>query len=588
MPYRPADKGVAAMADDEARDIDWTLTRGRVLLLLRVLLIIALLGPALGLLHGKEQFTAWLFLRQDIAVVLLIMVCVTFFRGGKPVAPVGAKRGTRWLDHGAAPWAMASAIILFCWLGHVWLLGGHDLTRDEQMANFDAALLASGRLFAVIPDDWRPYAEALNQTFMLPIAQQGAWASNYLPGNAVMRALFDMGGAAAFTGPVMTGIGAIALWSIARRLWPDDAGTRWLVLLLYAGSSQVITIGMTAYAMPAHLALNLVWLALFLRGGWAHGGAILAGALATGLHQPIFHPLFVAPFLIGLVVARRWRLAALYGGAYAVIGLFWLSWPLLVAHAASGGVASAMAGEQLSYIDRIGMLLSDIGPASISLMAMNLLRFIAWQHLLLLPLLVGGVALAWRAPLVRPLAAGIGGTILVIGILLAYQGHGWGYRYLHGLIGSACIIAGHGWAALPRLRADPRIARLGHGLSFAVLIPLHLWMVASFTRPYADADRAIAKINADVVVIDDTAVAFGADLVINRPDLDNRPIRLMASALTPFETAAICGLQSVTFMTRDDLVPIAPMLPSAGNPRHMDSLIAACAARSDRATIARQ
>jgi hypothetical protein len=33
-------------------------------------------------------------------------------------------------------------------------------------------------------------------------------------------------------------------------------------------------------------------------------------------------------------------------------------------------------------------------------------------------------------------------------ILLPYQGHGWGYRYLHGLIGSLSLLAGYGWIAL--------------------------------------------------------------------------------------------------------------------------------------------
>ena len=82
--------------------------------------------------------------------------------------------------------------------------------------------------------------------------------------------------------------------------------------------------------MPAHLAFNLAWLWLFLRGGKAgHAGAIAVGFLATGIHQLIFHPMFVAPFVLQLWLRRRWGLGALYTLAYAAICLFWIEyWPL--------------------------------------------------------------------------------------------------------------------------------------------------------------------------------------------------------------------------------------------------------------------
>src|SRR3546814_2509369 len=70
---------------------------------------------------------------------------------------------------------------------------------------------------------------------------------------------------------------------------------------------------MTAYAMTAHFALNMVWLALFLRNDWkGHFGAAVVAFLAIGLHQLQFHPLFAAGFLFWIVLQRRWGLAAFY------------------------------------------------------------------------------------------------------------------------------------------------------------------------------------------------------------------------------------------------------------------------------------
>jgi len=46
------------------------------------------------------------------------------------------------------------------------------------------------------------------------------------------------------------------------------------------------------------------------------------------------------------------------------------------------------------------------------------------------------------------LVAGLVLTLLAMFMLLPYQGHGWGYRYLHGLIGSAALLGGYGWITL--------------------------------------------------------------------------------------------------------------------------------------------
>lgn len=552
----------------------------RLPLLLALLLGIGLIGVLIDPVHDKRQFSAFLFVRQDLAVAILIALLLRY-----GLKSADAAQSPRWMDALASrPWLFGLAPLLVCWAGHHWLLNAYDLTRDEQMASFDATVFAQGRLFWPIEPDWRPMADALNQFFMLPIADRQAWISSYLPINALMRAGMALIGDAGLASPIFTAVGALALWRIAERIWPGNAEARTVALLLYAGSSQVVIQGMTAHAMAGHLALNLVWLWLFLRGGWSHAGAIFVGLLATGLHQPLFHPLFVFPILTGLLIQRRWPLAILYAAAYAVICLFWLGWPNMIAQLAGGPMAAlSSTGDRLGYADRVADLVHGIGPISLWLMAMNLLRFVAWQHLLLLPLAAAGVTLAWRAPLVRPLVAGIALHILLIGLLLAFQGHGWGYRYLHGVIGSFCLLGAQGWIALRGHWPGARLWTWSNVASFGVLLPLHMAMAAWLTLPYARVSAQIDRLPADIAVIDEGAVAFGSDLVINRPDLSNRPLRLLAGSLTAEQVAMLCRTRRVAFVDTDGLQPIAKVIDAApGANSHYRDLKARCApARSN-------
>ena len=83
---------------------------------------------------------------------------------------------------------MIALILLVGWAGHYLVFDGYDLSRDEQMASFDTAIFRHGHLFAPIPAAWRPIADALNLTFILPIGAREYWVSAYLPIHAAWRA----------------------------------------------------------------------------------------------------------------------------------------------------------------------------------------------------------------------------------------------------------------------------------------------------------------------------------------------------------------------------------------------------------------
>ncbi len=515
-----------------------------------IILISSMLIVLTNMYYDRQNLLAFiLFTRQDIFITFGVIFVAAL---SKPRIDNVCK-DEKWSDYLSRPLILilfATFLIALCHAGHHLVFFDRDLSGDEQMANFDAQIFAHGRLFEAIPPFWRPFTRALNdKMFILPIGDHEAWVSGYLPINAAMRTAVGMLVDRSFTSPLLVGVGFLALWRVGERLLPDSPPARAVALLLYAGSSQIIVTGMTSFAMSGHLALNLLWLALFLENRRAtHIGAAIVGFLATGLHQPLAHPLFVLPFM-GLIAAqRRWRLLAFYGMSYALISAFWLAWPIWIsAHGA--GAIPPHSGTDVNFLDRLLTAVGTPNLRGLTLMAANLLRFAAWQHLLLLPLLALGISVTWRGdPLARALAIGLLLPIPVMFILLPYQGNGWGYRYLHGVIGNACLLGGYGWRALEAKGLSLRSAfRQSSLATFLLVIPAHAYMARQWAAPFAQVARSIAASKAAIVIIGDDTTSFGMDLLTNRPDLSNRPIKLAASQLVPSDMRALCGFGSVSF-----------------------------------------
>ncbi|MGH6876236.1 MAG: hypothetical protein ACREHV_02535, partial [Rhizomicrobium sp.] len=463
--------------------------------------------------------TAILFYRQDRWLLLiesgvLLAACV------RP----GSRKHPLHLPQWALP-LIALVLVCVCYAGGKWLLFGYELSRDEQMAVFDARIFSSGLLVQPLPAAWQAHAAALNTWYMLPVAHPIAWISAYLPMNAALRAVVGLVADPALTGPLMVALGLLSLWKCARLLWPEDQEAAIIALLLYLGSGQVLIAGMTAYAMPAHLAFNLMWLWFFLLNRRvADLAALLVAFVATGLHQPLFHPLFAAPILFVLLRERNWPRAALFAVGYGAICAFWLAWPNWM-HALVAGPNSTTAAAGTDYFTRLLLALSHGDPTRWQDMAANLLRFFAWQHLLLLPLMVIGAAAAWRERLVGAFASIIILTVGIMLVIMPYQGHGFGYRYLHGAIGVAILLAVYGWRSLVARRDWLRPVFMRATLAgLIVLLPLQAWMARAFYAPFAQLDRRIAASGADYFIAGENDVPCAHDLVINRPDLSNRPI----------------------------------------------------------------
>jgi hypothetical protein len=469
----------------------------------------------------------------------------------------------------------AAILAMLLWAGAYLLLDNYPLTRDEHMAAFDMAIFRGGHLAAPLDPAWRRFATALTPAFLLPLQGNAAWVSGYMPGNAMLRAAFSCIADPTLMNPVLAAVGGIAVFGIGKRIFPESRGTQTLVLLLYATSAQLLAAAMTSYAMTAHLALNLVWLLLYLRGTRpGHAAAIALGFVGIGLHQIVFHPLFAAPFIDQLRRRGDWRTAAAYAVSYAAFLLFWISYPHLVAVSAGTGPAAGAGSGSTGFIaDRILPLLENRDPTTVQLTAANVVRFVAWQNLALLPLmLLSAGAVRRDEGIARPLAWGVLLTIVAMTLLLPYQGHGWGYRYLHGLIGSCALLAGYGWREFREREQVRRFVRIATVATLFGSLPFLLWQAHTFVHPYARLSKLIDRSGADIVVVDTEGTGFVVDEVRNSPDLSNRPIRLASTPLHPTDIQLLCARGTLAFVGLKPIEAVGLAPPETSEPLHFRQL----------------
>lgn len=543
-----------------------------------VAIVLLICNFADGVFHGSRALPSFFFRQQDLAILAGLLVLEIALRR-IPRLPDGlGKLAGRWaaspvftaLAQPRRPLVAVVALAVACgvigWIGTGLVFGGYALSTDEVMANFDAAILAHGELMAKVAPAWRGNLSALAPQFVFHPDGGAFWMSSYLPVNAGLRALGVMIGARDWVSPVLATISVIAVFGVGRRLWPDRPQIAWFAAILLATSSQMLITAMTPYAMTAHLAFDLVWLWLFLTNRWwSHAGAIVVGAAACGLHQLIFHPLFVAPFIAQLWLDRRWRLAALYTLAYAGVCLFWVDYVSYALKTVTDVVAATPGGKPQGglawVIVTLRLLLSDFNLAAIGLTAKNLIRYVTWQNVLTTPLLVLGAMAAIRAKGVpRALLIGIVITNIATFVLMAYQGHGWGYRYMHGLLGSACLLAAWTWATLSERLDAPGKAKAQvvfltvAALCVLVLLPVRAWQAHRFARPYATAYAELQNAKTPIVIVDSTGVRFGADLVRNDPYLTNRPLIFDPGLLDMKRLGDLCARYPVTLFDHRDAV----------------------------------
>ncbi|MCB9948062.1 MAG: hypothetical protein H6842_09575 [Rhodospirillaceae bacterium] len=514
--------------------------------------------PQLQALVGFHLFvqhdTAWLL---GAAVVLALAL-----PAGRLLArrtwPVGLPTSRTVL--GAPVIALVGAVVVVAAAGSWLVFAGHPLAMDEFMALFQARALQGGALIPALPADWADFAEALQPIFLRHDPTLGVWSPDYRPGNAAIVALFGAVHLAPLAEPLMAGASVALVAWLARRTWPEERHLPIIAAALLAASPQLLVTAMTPYSMTAHLFFNLAWVVLHVRDDRAgHAGALAVGFLAIGLHQVHVHPAFILPFMLSLLWRRRVWLAALYASAYAAFLLFWLFWRD-IAMALEGLPHSVGVGDGGYLAEGLLRRLRSHSLADIHMWLGNLGRFVAWQNLALLPLAVAGLAQLRRAPwLVRMLAWGCLTSLLPYLLLMPYQGHGWGYRYLHVCLGSFALIAAYGWVALKRDLAPASARRTAAALVAAAAIgvvvgvPLRAVQAHRFAHPFAEAQAYVERLPVDAVLIDTAAIWYGTDLVRNDPFLRNTPKLMAVGQLTDGQLETLCRDRDVAFVGLADL-----------------------------------
>ncbi|MEM1179016.1 MAG: hypothetical protein AAGM22_11775 [Acidobacteriota bacterium] len=495
-----------------------------------VCLSLARRGPHLEIGTGPREYynIFWVLSERHEPLALsivLVALAIGYWMNVLRRAELRERRAPRWLVPG-----LAGAAFLVTALGTSLVFLDFPLSMDEYNMEFQAEIFSRGQLSAEVPEPWRPYADALSPSFVDYNADTRRWASSYLPIYAALRAAVLTVHPKLPLNPLLAAVSVLLIAAVARRLWPDRRGAEWVAVALLVTSSHFLVTSMTFYPLTGHLAFNLLWLWLYLRDdrlGWAL--VPLVGALAMGLHQFVNHAIFAAPFLLRVVLDRRWSLAAWLAGTYTASLSVWFAWMQTQRADSIGDIASKAWGlpgheqwlfQGLSWTQAFTWQM----PFAVVLTVLGLLRFPN------LPTPVKDAAL----------------SVLITGaffLTFRYdQGHGWGYRYLFPALGCLVLLMTAGALELfDRLGAGRGRALLATGFatSLLVLLPIRLLQVHALVLPFAAASDYLAKAPTDAVFLDGNSVWYGRDLVRNDPFFERGPVIIDTSDTRGVELHAI-------------------------------------------------
>ncbi|HEY2714352.1 MAG TPA: hypothetical protein VGI60_17715 [Chthoniobacterales bacterium] len=456
---------------------------------------------------------------------------------------------------------IAAGVFAIAALGTEFVCHNYALSADEFMTNFQAQIFLRGEVTAEVPAKWLPALRVIKPTYVDYLPAKHAWKATYLPVYAAMRALFQSVYLQSFLNPFLAALTVLVLYATARNIWPNERQNALLAVFLLTGSAQFLVMAMTEYSMPAHLALNTIWLWLYSQPDRRRFYlAPVVGLLAIGLHQPIVHALFVAPFLLRLVWQRRWRPVVIFGIIYSLGCTFWCAWRLHYA---------TPAGQD------IGTFLHFINFKMIAIQPMDLLLVLGWSCLATPLLFVLGLRRIFRErPILQDAAFS---CLLTFGFYYFFyldQGHGWGYRYFHGTLSCLVLVAVAGWESLGE-KVGSRRARnfLGLGVAISLLfaLPLRCYEVETFVRPFARASHMIHSCDAQVVGLNPLDGWYSADLIRNDPFLEDTPIVAAAVPgwMSPAEVQTLGRAGKTRFIGRDELAAVG-LATTPHNPKWMD------------------
>jgi len=383
--------------------------------------------------------TFLLFFAEDRPVAVLFIavlsVSIVFFNFRSDDRDAVTGRAALWTRL-PVPLLCAATFVL-AWAASIWIHHAFDMSLDEFVTAFQARIFLTGRLLAELTPVQFQNSDSLQPLYLYQDPGHHLWASGYRPVFSAFRALFGLLGADRLLNPAFAALSVWAIADVAKRSFPDVPEAPVLSALLLLLSAQFLFTAASGFAFSAHLALNLLWLSLFLRGTFrARWLAAGVGFLATGLHQVTFHPLFAAPFLFALLLGRFGPRSALipYTFAYSLALPLWILWPEISVWLQTGdaGVLPHRLADVAyfrSYSGYMAATAEGVSDNATALTLTNIFRFFLWLSPAVLPLSLVASVLHRTLGLV-PAVCGISVVIAIVAahVLLPNQMHTWGSR----------------------------------------------------------------------------------------------------------------------------------------------------------------
>lgn len=510
---------------------------------------------------------AWHFFFQQHDVVWLLISIILLFLLKRLDSPDNSQFGSI-INGDLSSYYITVAISLFVFsislLGSQFIYHNFSLSMDEFLAIFQAKIFNQGHLLMPIQEQWREYAQSLQPMWVLTDSNNTQWASSYYPVNSLIQSLFTGWTNLHLSSAIMAAACILLLRQVAIEILGKEHNGQLIAIILLALSPQFLINAMTPYAMTGHLFFNLLWLYLYLKPGKPFLLlALITGFLATGLHQVHSFPAFVAPFIILLIFQKKWSLFWIHAIAYSLALLFWIWWKGAFLPTESILLSPNSSSSPIQhFVDSIIRTTSRHSIMDFLAWAVNLFRFISWQHLLLIPLFFSAMHFRKEmSPVLKALTWSIIISLIPYLVAMPFQGHGWGYRYIHGLLGHVSLLGAFGWVQLNKslthkhnqLQQIIRIFSIASLIMLVLALPMRAWQTESVIAPFA---RSMAYINAlqeDIVLIDGKNLWYGQDLIRNSPDLSNSPKVMLLQSLNKKELSNLCNEFSVKLVSVTDL-----------------------------------
>ena len=404
----------------------------------------------------------------------------------------------------------------------------HDypLSMDEYAAVFQSKVFASGTVAAQVPPDLVDWlvVHGFNGAFLIGSPQTGRVIEAYWPGFALLLTPFQFLSIPWLCNASLSGLSVWLIYWITREITGETRAAGWAMLFALA-SGAFLANGISYYSMQAHLAANLVFVALLMRPSPNRAFAAgLVGSLALILHNPVPHTLFAVPWLVVLALRsdRRRDLLALLIGYLPGVALA-VGWLLFRAGTGTGGpnlapIEGVTAGV---FVWPNGVLLNARVAA--------LVKMSVWAMPALFALALWGGALR-RADLRVGLLASSAVLTFVAYLFVRYdQGHGWGYRYFHSAWGVVPILAACAMADRPPING--RLVSFAGAtaiLSLLLLVPFQMSQIDQFITQHLAQLGPPKRPGNNVYFIHPLGGSYLADMIQFDPLLRNRDLFLVS------------------------------------------------------------